>query len=142
MRIRRSAATALQGFTERGWQQRAAFRPARLAACQIEASTCPRNHLLRGSDYAGMDHSVATRKRLVAAWVLADILPLLEPFHPFGRKRWLGEAPGRPLLIAEALIMRSKTLFTIPVEQRVRQIYLRQVGRPSSQVWARDMAQS
>lgn len=85
----------------------------RLALGQIESTTYLRNQLLRDSDWASMDHSVELRTPLVDAWLLRDLQRFLGAFRRFPNKRLLAEAPSRPL--PEALIVREKTGFGIPV---------------------------
>jgi asparagine synthase (glutamine-hydrolysing) len=135
------AAEALQSFSAFEWVQgMSGAQPAdlRLALGQIESTTYMRNQLLRDSDWASMDHSVELRTPLVDAWLLREIQPLLGAFKSFANKRLLAEAPERTL--PEALIMRAKTGFSIPVQQ-----WLRQMGKADgtgsfTHTWSRFVA--
>ena len=135
------AAEGLQGFSPEAWvgqMSGALAADSGLAVGQIESTTYMRNQLLRDSDWASMDHSVELRTPLVDAWLLRELQPLLHAFNQFPNKRLLAEAPAKPL--PEALIIRPKTGFGIPVHA-----WLRQMGRAGSDggpshAWAREVA--
>ena len=135
------ATEGLQGFSPDAWVGQMSGQLAadgRLAVGQIESTTYLRNQLLRDSDWASMDHSVELRTPLVDAWLLREVQPLVGAFSQFPNKRLLAEAPARPL--PEALIIRPKTGFGIPV-----QTWLSQMGKAGgdsgpSNAWAREVA--
>jgi asparagine synthase (glutamine-hydrolysing) len=109
----------------------------RLAVGQIESSTYLRNQLLRDSDWASMDHSVELRTPLADAWLLREVQPLLGAFSQFPGKRLLADASEKPL--PEALINRTKTGFSIPVQTWLRRRGVStDIGAGYS--WAREVA--
>jgi asparagine synthase (glutamine-hydrolysing) len=117
------AAEALRDFSAAGWVHGMSGNCPHdlpLALGQIESTTYLRNQLLRDSDWASMDHSIELRTPLVDAWLLQELQPVLSSLRQFPNKRLLAEAPHRPL--PEALIMRPKTGFGIPVDTWRRQI--------------------
>jgi asparagine synthase (glutamine-hydrolysing) len=116
------AAEALRGFSAADWVRGMSGKQPhdlRLALGQIESTTYLRNQLLRDSDWASMDHSVELRTPLVDAWLLRELQPVLSSLRQFPNKRLLAEAPRHAL--PEALIVRPKTGFGIPVNTWRRQ---------------------
>ncbi len=86
-----------------------------MALAQIESMGYLRNQLLRDSDWASMDHSVALRTPLVDAHLLDRLTPYLASFDQFPGKQLLAQAPKLPL--PDAVTQRKKTGFGIPVQQ-------------------------
>lgn len=135
------AALGLQGFNPDVWLNEMCgvlSASPMLALSQIESTTYMLNQLLRDSDWASMDHSVELRTPLVDAWLLRDLQPMLSAFNKFHDKRLLAEAPGKPL--PEALINRSKTGFSIPVQTWLKQIFNSDCSLSSKNSWARYVA--
>jgi asparagine synthase (glutamine-hydrolysing) len=137
------AAEGLQGFSPVRWLDQMSGRLAddgRLAVGQIESTTYMRNQLLRDSDWASMAHGVELRTPLVDAWLLRDLQPLLGAFHQFPNKRLLAEAPAKSL--PEAIIARSKTGFSIPVQRWLEQLGKADFGGSPSHGWSRVVARA
>ena len=83
----------------------------------LELSWYMRNQLLRDSDWAGMAHSLEIRVPLVDVELFRQMAPL----SALGRatKQEMALAPAKPL--PQKVIERSKTGFSIPVRDWLRQ---------------------
>ncbi len=108
-----------------------------LAVGQMESQCYLRNQLLRDSDWASMDHSVELRTPLVDAWLLRDLMPVMQAFSKYPGKSLLANSPSTPL--PSAIVQRKKTGFTTPVEQWLSELMpgIRQDG--GSRGWAREV---
>jgi asparagine synthase (glutamine-hydrolysing) len=108
-----------------------------LAVGQMESMCYMRNQLLRDSDWASMDHSVELRTPLVDAWLLRDLMPVIQAFSRFPNKNLLSQSPHIPLPLA--LMQRKKTGFTTPVEQWLTQLMPEMRIDGGSRGWARQV---
>jgi len=106
-----------------------------LAVGQMESMCYLRNQLLRDSDWASMDHSVELRTPLVDAWLLRDLMPVLQAFSHFPDKNLLSRSPANPLPLAIA--QRKKTGFTTPVQKWLAEIVPELKEDGGSRSWAR-----
>ena len=84
---------------------------ARLAT--LESALYMRNQLLRDTDWASMAHSLEIRVPLVDSRLLEQVAAVNQCLSGDTGKRYLAEAPTRPL--PAAVIDRNKTGFGIPV---------------------------
>jgi asparagine synthase (glutamine-hydrolysing) len=135
------AAEGLRGFSPDAWVAQMTGTLAadgRLALGQIESSIYLRNQILRDSDWASMDHSVELRTPLVDAWLLRDLQPLIGAFDRFPNKRLLAEAAMTHL--PEAIVVRRKTGFGIPVKTWLKQMGKASAGGGVSNAWVCEVA--
>ncbi len=106
-----------------------------LAVGQMESMCYLRNQLLRDSDWASMDHSVELRTPLVDAWLLRDLMPVMQAFSKFPDKNLLSRSPVKPLPLA--ITQRKKTGFTTPVQQWLAEMVPELKEDGGSRSWAR-----
>lgn len=106
-----------------------------LAVGQMESMCYLRNQLLRDSDWASMDHGVELRTPLVDAWLLRDLMPVMQAFSKYADKNLLSGAP-RTILPA-AILQRKKTGFTTPVQQWLGEMVPELKDDGGSRSWAR-----
>ncbi|MEY2480198.1 MAG: hypothetical protein QOI04_1125 [Verrucomicrobiota bacterium] len=92
----------------------------RLKVSALELCWYMRHQLLRDSDWAGMAHSLEIRVPLVDLKLLRTIAPLLASAHPPG-KIDMARSPRSPL--PEAVLLRPKTGFTVPVRDWLLQSF-------------------
>lgn len=106
-----------------------------LAVGQMESVCYLRNQLLRDSDWASMDHSVELRTPLVDAWLLRDLMPVMQAFPRYSGKSLLSRSPSTPL--PPAIMQREKTGFTTPVQQWLVEMMPKLKEDGGSRGWAR-----
>ncbi len=108
-----------------------------LAVGQMESMCYMSNQLLRDSDWASMDHSVELRTPLVDAWLLQDLMPVMQAFSQYPDKNLLAKSPGKPLPLE--LMKKKKTGFTTPVEQWLAELVPSMRVDGGSRGWARQV---
>ncbi len=108
-----------------------------LAVGQMESMCYMRNQLLRDSDWASMGHSVELRTPLVDAWLLRDLMPVMQAFCQYPDKNLLSNSPSIPL--PAALMQRKKTGFTTPIEQWLAELMPEMRVDGGSRGWARQV---
>ncbi len=79
----------------------------------LESGFYMRNQLLRDTDWAGMAHSLEIRTPLVDSELLRAIAPMFVGADRPDGKKWLAEAPRKPL--SPEIVNRPKTGFAIPI---------------------------
>ncbi|GLI91143.1 asparagine synthase (glutamine-hydrolyzing) [Methylocystis echinoides] len=113
----------------------------------LEASLYMRNQLLRDTDWASMAHSLEVRVPLVDSVLLSQCAPLSANLENGAGKRILASAPTQPL--PEAVVSRSKTGFTTPLEQWMREqprhrdrydANVETASKPWARTWSRQVA--
>ena len=108
-----------------------------LAVGQMESMCYMGNQLLRDSDWASMDHGVELRTPLVDAWLLRDLMPVLQAFSRYPDKNLLANSPKKPLPMQ--LMKKKKTGFTTPVEQWLAELMPAMRVDGGSRGWAREV---
>lgn len=106
-----------------------------LAVAQMESMCYLRNQLLRDSDWASMDHGVELRTPLVDAWLLRDLMPVMQAFSKYPDKNLLSGSPKTALPMA--ILQRKKTGFTTPVQQWLAELVPELKDDGGSRSWAR-----
>tara|TARA_B110000008_G_C16974874_1_gene565438 strand:- start:3773 stop:5566 length:1794 start_codon:yes stop_codon:yes gene_type:complete len=115
-------------------------KDSKLAMSQIYSTCYLKNQLLRDSDWASMDHSVELRTPLVDIELLRSLKPIIPSFYKFKNKSLLSNAPNNPL--DNAIAMRKKTGFSIPVHQWIKEINPKIDDAGLSRTWAREVAEN